>query len=475
MTDFKIKIFSIGAGYVGGPTMAVIALKCPDIKVTIFDVNQARIDAWNSDKLPIYEPGLHEVVMESRGRNLFFTSKFEEGLNEADIIFMSVNTPTKIHGIGKGRAADLKYIEGAARQIATNVKSGHKVVVEKSTVPVRCSSAIERVLRACSGETKATFEVLSNPEFLAEGTAIKDLLNPDRVLIGSSQTASGKAAAELLVSVYARWLPRERIITTNQWSSELSKLAANAFLAQRISSINAISAVCEATGADVDEVASAIGKDSRIGPKFLKASVGFGGSCFQKDILNLVYLSYSLGLNEVGDYWYSVVAMNDYQRHRFVELIVKTMFDTVTNKRIAVLGFAFKKDTGDTRESSAIPVCRSLLEDGALLHVYDPQVTEASMLEDLREGAENNTHLHKCLEKNFKVESSAMAACAGAHAVVILTEWDEFKMLDYKAIFAGMTKPAFLFDGRGYLDVVELKEIGFEVFSIGRTHSHRYN
>jgi len=455
--------------------MAVIALKCPDVKVTIYDMNQARIDAWNSDNLPIYEPGLEDVVKQARGRNLFFTTSFEPAIQEADIIFMSVNTPTKHHGIGKGRAADLKYIEGAARQVAKAVKSGHKIVVEKSTVPVRCSVAIERVLSACSQETSATFEVLSNPEFLAEGTAIQDLFSPDRVLIGSSQTPSGKKACELLVSVYARWVPRERILTTNQWSSELSKLTANAILAQRISSINSISAVCEATGADVDEVAFAIGRDSRIGPKFLKASVGFGGSCFQKDILNLVYLSYSLGLQEVGDYWYSVVAMNDYQRRRFVEMIVKTMFDTVTNKKIAVLGFAFKKDTGDTRESSAIPVCNSLLEDGAIVHVFDPKVTREMMLEDLREAAESNQHLNKCIDTNFKVEKTAMDACLNAHAIVVVTEWDEFKTLDYAAIFKTMAKPAFLFDGRGYLDLPALRDIGFEVFSIGRTKAQRFN
>jgi UDPglucose 6-dehydrogenase len=451
--------------------MAVIAYKCPDVKVTIFDMNQQRIDAWNTDNLPIYEPGLDDVVKACRGKNLFFTTEYEQAMNEADIIFMSVNTPTKIHGMGKGRAADLKYIESAARMIAKTVKSGHKVVVEKSTVPVRCSVAIEKVLTACSGENTATFQVLSNPEFLAEGTAISDLFEPDRVLIGHSSNDSGKAACELLASVYARWVPRDRIITTNQWSSELSKLTANAFLAQRISSINSISAVCEATGADIDEVAYAIGRDSRIGPKFLKASVGFGGSCFQKDILNLTYLAYSFGLQEVGDYWYSVVQMNDWQRRRFGETIVKTMFDTVTSKHIAVLGFAFKKDTGDTRESSAIPVCKNLLEDGAILHVYDPKVSEEQAKADLAYEADGNPHVVKCIENNFKWSTSAMEACRGAHAVVVLTEWDEFKTLDFQQIFDGMTKPAFFFDGRGYLDLDLLKGIGFTVFSIGRTRS----
>eukprot|EP01001_Neometanema_parovale_P001402 NODE_1161_length_1860_cov_82.126655_g1101_i0.p1 GENE.NODE_1161_length_1860_cov_82.126655_g1101_i0~~NODE_1161_length_1860_cov_82.126655_g1101_i0.p1 ORF type:complete len:367 (+),score=81.99 NODE_1161_length_1860_cov_82.126655_g1101_i0:67-1167(+) len=325
---YASRILCIGAGYVGGPTMAVIAYRCHDVKVTVFDISQARIDAWNSDDLPIYEPGLTDIVTERRGKNLFFTTDGATAMREADIIFISVNTPTKTHGIGAGRAADLAFIEASARMIAKEVKSGHKVIVEKSTVPVKCSVAVEQVLTACSKETGAQFDVLSNPEFLAEGTAIKDLMNPDRVLIGGAQTPSGLRAVDALCSIYARWVPRDRIITTNQWSSELSKLTANAFLAQRISSINAISAVCEATGADVDEVAGAIGKDSRIGPKFLKASVGFGGSCFQKDILNLVYLCQSLGLNECGDYWYSVIQMNDYQRRRFGETIVRTMFDT---------------------------------------------------------------------------------------------------------------------------------------------------
>uniref|UniRef100_A0A7S4FJ25 UDP-glucose 6-dehydrogenase n=1 Tax=Eutreptiella gymnastica TaxID=73025 RepID=A0A7S4FJ25_9EUGL len=458
--------------------MAVIAMKCKDVKVTIFDLNQARIDAWNSDNLPIYEPGLEDVVKQCRGKNLFFTTEYKDAMNEADIIFMSVNTPTKMHGVGKGRAADLKYIEASARMIAQTVKTGHKVIVEKSTVPVRCSVAIEKVLKACrtdalklSPRDAATFEVLSNPEFLAEGTAISDLFDPDRVLIGCQQTESGKAACELLTSVYARWVPRERIISTNQWSSELSKLTANAFLAQRISSINSISAVCEATGANVDEVAFAIGRDSRIGPKFLKASVGFGGSCFQKDILNLVYLSYSLGLQEVGDYWHSVVQMNDYQRRRFAETIVKTMFDTVTSKQIAVLGFAFKKDTGDTRETSAIPVCNALLDDGAVLHVYDPKVTKEQMFEDLRYAAGGDEHLLKCIDTNLKVETDAMTACLGAHAVVVLTEWDEFKELDYATIYDKMNKPAFFFDGRGHLNLQKLDDLGFQVFSIGRTRS----
>eukprot|EP01006_Ploeotia_vitrea_P030128 TRINITY_DN62592_c0_g1_i1.p1 TRINITY_DN62592_c0_g1~~TRINITY_DN62592_c0_g1_i1.p1 ORF type:complete len:481 (-),score=72.65 TRINITY_DN62592_c0_g1_i1:694-2136(-) len=466
MAEWDCKICCIGAGYVGGPTMATIASKAHKIKVTVVDLNQARIDQWNSDSLPIYEPGLDEVVKSRRGKNLFFTTKDEDVLKEADIIFISVNTPTKIHGIGKGKAADLKYIESAARRIATVVTEGHKVVVEKSTVPVRCSVAIQQVLASCSKETNATFDILSNPEFLAEGTAIRDLQAPDRVLIGGEK----QAAIDKLVNVYSEWVDRSKIITTNLWSSELSKLVANAFLAQRISSINSVSAICEATGANVNEVADAIGKDSRIGPKFLQASVGFGGSCFQKDILNLVYLAHSLGLREVGDYWNAVVEMNNYQRRRFSETIVRTMFDTVTDKKIAILGFAFKKDTGDTRESSAITVCGQLLEDGAQLHIYDPKVSKEQLIFDLKCHAGDNQYLLNNIDKKITIEKSSLDACKGAHAVVILTEWDEFKVdqLDYNEVFKTMTKPAFLFDGRCILPQDEMRRIGFEAFSIGK-------
>ena len=372
MGDFDLHVLCVGAGYVGGPTMACIAKNCPRVKVTVYDLNQERIDAWNSDKLPIYEPGLDEIVKSVRGKNLFFTTT--EHYKEADVIFISVNTPTKSYGKGKGRAADLKYIELAARRIAEVCTTGNKIIVEKSTVPVRCSVAIKAILNACKEKSTATFQILSNPEFLAEGTATDDLQSPDRVLIGGDSDEAGQRAVKTLVDLYSQWVPRERIITTNLWSSELSKLTANAFLAQRISSINSISAVCEATGADVDEVANAIGRDSRIGPKFLKASVGFGGSCFQKDILNLVYLSQQLGLDEVAHYWQGVVDINEYQRRRFAHKMISSMFDTVSGKKIAILGFAFKKDTGDTRETSAISICTTLLEEGAKLHIYDPKV-----------------------------------------------------------------------------------------------------
>lgn len=452
-----MNICCIGAGYVGGPTMAMIALKCPDIQVHVVDMNATRIAAWNSDRLPIFEPGLDEVVRQSRGKNLFFSTEVAAQIKRADIIFVSVNTPTKTYGVGAGRAADLRYIESVARTIAEHADSG-KIIVEKSTIPVKTADAISTILAANTKGLK--FQVLSNPEFLAEGTAVKDLTNPDRVLIGGESTPEGDKAVAALAGVYARWVPQDRIITTNLWSSELSKLVANAFLAQRISSINSISALCEATGADVDEVANAIGKDSRIGPKFLKASVGFGGSCFQKDILNLTYLCESFGLPEVAAYWTSVVAMNDWQKRRFAGQIVKSLFNTVADKKIAVLGFAFKKDTNDTRESAAINVCRDLLAEHAKVCVYDPKVPADEIRRDVLNGGADNPRL--------SVVASAYEACAGAHAIAIVTEWDEFKTLDYAKIYAAMPKPAFVFDGRNIVDLAALRKIGFRASGIGK-------
>jgi len=439
--------------------MAVIAQKAPDIKVTVVDMNEARIAAWNSDRLPIYEPGLTEVVREARGRNLFFTTKVKESIAEAEIVFVSVNTPTKVSGIGAGCAADLRYIEGVARMIA-EVTTTPKIIVEKSTIPVRTAEAIQQILAANCPTARC--QVLSNPEFLAEGTAIKDLFNPDRVLIGGERSPEGDLAVATLASIYARWVPRAKILTTNLWSSELSKLVANAFLAQRISSINAISALCEATGADVDEVAHAIGHDSRIGPKFLKASIGFGGSCFQKDVLNLVYLCQHFHLPEVAAYWQQVIKINDWQRRRFAERIVHALFNTVAEKKIAVLGFAFKKDTNDTRESSAISVVRDLLAEQARVVVYDPQVPAEEIKHALFGTGPENPRL--------TVAKSAAEASDGAHAVAILTEWDEFKHLDFKAIFARMVKPAAIFDGRNILDLTALREIGFHAHGIGKSH-----
>jgi len=465
MTKTIKNICCIGAGYVGGPTMAVIALKCPEIKVNVVDINPQRIADWNSDDLndlPIYEPGLAEVVKEARGRNLFFSTEIEKSIHEADMIFISVNTPTKTYGLGKGMAADLKYVELCARKI-TEVAQNEKIIVEKSTLPVRTASSIKRILDEEDKGIK--FNILSNPEFLAEGTAIDDLLDADRMLIGGENTKEGKEAIDALVNVYAHWLPKERLITTNLWSSELSKLTANAFLAQRISSINAISALCEKTEADVDEVARAIGSDSRIGPKFLKASVGFGGSCFQKDILNLVYLCRHFGLPEVADYWEQVIIMNDYQKHRFAKMIVDYLFNTVSGKKIAFLGWAFKKDTNDTRESAAIYIADKLLEEKAEIHVFDPKVTEERMYEDInyletRSEKENKELLTHTNDPYQAIENS--------HAIAILTEWDEFNDYDWQKIYDSMQKPAFVFDGRNILDHDKLRGIGFEVRSIGK-------
>ncbi|UKM65597.1 UDP-glucose 6-dehydrogenase [Flavobacteriaceae bacterium GSB9] len=460
-------ICCIGAGYVGGPTMAVIAQKCPNIKVTVVDINKSRIAAWNDNdltKLPVFEPGLDSIVEEARGRNLFFSTDVDAAIDEADMIFISVNTPTKTYGKGKGMAADLKYIELCARQIAKVAKE-NKIVVEKSTLPVRTASAIKSILDNTGNGVK--FQILSNPEFLAEGTAVSDLLNPDRVLIGGDADEAGQQAIGALVNIYANWVPQERILTTNVWSSELSKLTANAFLAQRVSSINALSVICEKTGADVNEVAKAIGMDSRIGPKFLKASVGFGGSCFQKDILNLVYIAKSYGLNEVADYWEQVILMNDYQKNRFSDYIVSTLYNTVSGKKITFFGWAFKKDTNDTRESAAIQVADNLLNEQAHISVYDPKVTSERIYADLDY---LNTRAEEENRVLLTVKQNAYDACKDSHAIAVLTEWDEFKTYDWNKIYHNMLKPAFVFDGRGILDTKALEDIGFVCYSIGKGH-----
>ena len=464
----KVKnICCIGAGYVGGPTMAVIAQKCPQINVTVVDINEKRIAAWNDkdlSKLPVYEPGLDKVVEEARGRNLFFSTAVDEAIDKADMIFISVNTPTKTYGKGKGMAADLKYIELCARQIARVAKSD-KIVVEKSTLPVRTASAIKSILDNTGNGSDVKFQILSNPEFLAEGTAVEDLLAPDRVLVGGdTSTEEGKEAMEALVSVYANWVSRDHILTTNVWSSELSKLTANAFLAQRVSSINALSELCEKTGADVNEVAKAIGMDSRIGPKFLKSSVGFGGSCFQKDILNLVYIAKTYGLNEVADYWEQVITMNDHQKRRFAHNIISTLFNTVSGKKIAFLGWAFKKDTNDTRESAAIYVADELLNEQSNVAVYDPKVEEEQMYADVDY---LNTRTSEENRAGLSVYQDPYEACKDAHAIAVLTEWDEFKTYDWQKLYDQMQKPAFLFDGRGLLNIEELEEIGFVCYKIG--------
>lgn len=458
------KICCIGAGYVGGPTMAVIANKCPEIQVTVVDLNVARIAAWNDEdvnKIPVYEPGLSEVVAVARGRNLFFSTDVDKAIEEADMVFISVNTPTKTYGEGKGQAADLKWIELCARQIA-RVSTSDKIIVEKSTLPVRTASTLKDILTHTGNGVK--FQILSNPEFLAEGTAVEDLFAPDRVLIGGDD----QEAIDALVSVYAHWVPKDRILTTNLWSSELSKLTANAFLAQRVSSINALSEICEVTEADVSEVSRAIGTDSRIGAKFLKASVGFGGSCFQKDILNLVYIARSYGLQEVADYWEQVIIMNDHQKRRFAKKIIKSLYNTVSGKKIAFLGWAFKKDTNDTRESAAIYVADHLLNENANVEVYDPKVEAQQIYSDLdylnTRSSEENSSLVTSVSDPYE-------ACKDAHAVAVLTEWDEFKTYDWQKIYDNMLKPAWVFDGRNVVDTEKLKAIGFRVYAIGKSNA----
>ncbi|MEC3908046.1 nucleotide sugar dehydrogenase [Tamlana sp. 2201CG12-4] len=455
-------ICCIGAGYVGGPTMAVIAKKNPNIKVTIVDINELRIAAWNDNdlsKLPIYEPGLAEIVKDTRNKNLFFSTEINKAIQESEMIFISVNTPTKTYGKGKGMAADLKYVELCARNIA-EIATTNKIVVEKSTLPVRTAGAIKSILHNTGNDVN--FDILSNPEFLAEGTAIEDLLNPDRVLIGGDS----EKAINCLAGIYSSWVPQNKILKTNVWSSELSKLTANAFLAQRISSINAMSELCELTGANIEEVSKAIGMDSRIGAKFLKSSVGFGGSCFQKDILNLVYIARSYNLNEVADYWEQVIIMNNHQKRRFSDRLIKTLYNTVSGKKIGMLGWAFKKDTNDTRESAAIYVADHLLNEQAMISVYDPKVSCSKMQSDLnylgnRTEEENHKGLTTCVDSPYE-------ALNDAHAVAIMTEWDEFKSYDWKKIYKNMKKPAFIFDGRNLLDKSEMNKIGFEYYSIGK-------
>ncbi|GIM16377.1 hypothetical protein Vretimale_19041 [Volvox reticuliferus] len=467
------KVACIGAGYVGGPSMSCLAYKCPDVMVTVIDISPERVAAWNSDDLPLYEPGLLEVVKAARGRNLFFSSDAQKHLAEADLIFVCVNTPTKLTGVGAGKAATFGFWEAAARLIAASCQGcGPKIVAEKSSVPVKTAQAMSRVLSGCQDGVKTRFEVISNPEFMSAGTAIQDCLNPDRVLIGGRETPEGQAAVESLARLYRRWVPSERVLSMGLWSSELAKLAANAFLAQRVSSINAISALCEETGADVEQVSHAIGTDSRIGPRFLMAGCGFGGPALQKHVLNLVYICESLGLTQVAQYWQQVVEMNDWVKARFVRRVITSMFNTIRGKRIAILGFAYKANTTDTRDTAAIDVCRGLLLDGAALAVYDPKV-----------GTEQ-IHLDMCLPRGsleqprrqyttvslatVDVARSAYDACRGAHGLCILTDWPEFRSLDFRAIYASMMKPAFVFDGRDALDHSGLREIGFVVYALGK-------
>lgn len=450
---FKKNILCIGAGYVGGPSMAMIAYKCPDYRVTVVDINADRIDAWNSPHLPVYEPGLDRIIKKTRGINLFFKKDIENQIKGNDIIFVSVNTPTKTYGQGAEMAADLQYCEKTARQILKHSRSS-KIVIEKSTLPVKTALAMEKILTSSRGNIK--FEVLSNPEFMAEGSAIKDLENPDRVLIGSRDTQSGREARNQLVNIYARWVPMKKIITSNIWSSELSKLVANAFLAQRVSSINSISALCEKTDADIHEVAKAVGMDSRIGEKFLRAGIGFGGSCFKKDILNLVYLCRQYNLHDVAAYWESVININHYQQERFVENILNAMFGTLAGKRIGILGFAFKADTSDTRESPAIYIARKLLAEHAEVVISDPRALK-NAANDLSD-----------IPGRIQYMENPYQAAVGCHGLLILTDWDLYRKLNYRTIYRSMIKPAFLFDGRNIIDHEKCFKIGFNVYPIGK-------
>ena len=453
------RICCIGAGYVGGPTMAVIALKCPDIKVTVVDINHKRIDSWNGplDQLPVYEPGLAEVVEESRGRNLFFSTDIDQAIEASQMIFMAVNTPTKTEGEGAGMAADLKYIEACAKKIA-EVAQSDKIVVEKSTLPVRTAEKIKNILSTNTHGVK--FEVLSNPEFLAEGTAIEDLFKSDRILVGGDSTKTGQIAVNALVDIYAHWTPRDKILTTNIWSSELAKLASNAMLAQRISSINSLSALCEKTGADIDELSKAIGMDHRIGPEFLKASVGFGGSCFKKDILNLVYLCKYYGLTEVADYWQQVIKINYYQKNRFAEIIIDSFKGDLKGKYFTILGWAFKKDTNDSRESAAIHVAFKLLKAGLNLIVYDPKVEKNTIINDIKTlcKAKNQSPKIKDWIKKLQIKNSIQDAIKNTDGVAVLTEWDEFKNGD-------LLKSKKVFDGR---NIVSSKRL-IDIYSIGKS------
>ena len=445
--------------------MAVMADRCPELQVTVVDLNEQRIAAWNDsdlNNLPVYEPGLDAVVGRARGRNLTFSTAVDEAIATADMVFISVNTPTKTKGLGAGQASDLRWVEACARQVAQSAK-GHTIVVEKSTLPVRTAAAIKTILEAASdGKDLKTFSVLSNPEFLAEGTAIRDLEAPDRVLIGGEDAV----AIDALASVYGHWVSQEKILRTNLWSSELSKLTANAFLAQRISSINSIAAFCEATGADVREVARAIGTDSRIGPKFLNAGPGFGGSCFQKDILNLVYLCRHFGLPDVADYWESVVTLNSWQQHRISKLVVDRLFGTVTGKRLAILGFAFKADTNDTREAPAIRICRDLLEEGAQLAIHDPKVSSEQMARDLQQEPASQSDVLSGTG-TWAEAGSVEEAMAGADAVLVLTEWQQYRDLDWQALACRMRKPAWLFDARAVADVEQVRAAGLNLWRVG--------
>ena len=461
------KICCIGAGYVGGPTMSVLAEKCVDIEINVVDKNPERIKYWNSDNLknlPIYEPGLDAIIAKCRGKNLNFSTDIEKKIKDADMIFISVNTPTKNKGIGAGQASDLTFIEAAARLIAKH-GTGHTIVVEKSTLPIRTADTIKQILTSANKKypNSATFDILSNPEFLAEGNAIEDLTNPDRILIGGES----EDAINCLKNIYLNWVDEKRIITTNLWSSELSKLAANAFLAQRVSSINSLSALCEASGADISEVEKAIGTDSRIGNKFISPGPGFGGSCFKKDILNLVYLCNFYGLREVAEYWSKVLEINSWQKNRITKIIFQKLFGTITAKNIAIFGFSFKSNTNDTRESPAIEICNQLMHEGAKLKIYDPRVSINQLEKDLGLNKKYGRD-QGFLNGSWKFVNDSYRAAEGTDAIVVLTEWEEFKHLDWKLISTNMRSPSSVFDTRSIINFKEAKSNGINIWIIGR-------
>lgn len=449
-------IVSIGAGYVGTPTMAVCAKHCPEYKFICVDHNERLIDIWNSDYVPIYEPGLEKIIKKVKNVNLFFTNNIEDAINQADIIFLSVCTPTKTFGIGANMACDLSYLEDATKKIR-DISKKYKVIVEKSTVPVGTGVYIQDILNNNIYNIK--YDVISNPEFLAEGTAISDLENPHRVLIGCNHSDTSKYALGEIIDIYNHWIPPEKIVTTDRWSSELSKLASNAFLAQRVSSINAMSIICEKIGGNVVDISKILGMDERIGKYFLNSSVGFGGSCFQKDILDLVYLCDYHNLPEVSRYWRSVIEINELQKKRFSENIIHALYDSIKNKHIAIFGFSFKKNSGDTRESPSISVCNYLIKEGAILHIYDPKVPTEKIYEELNTD-EHNTQII--------IESDCYKACKKVEAIVIITGWDVFKTLDYEHIYELMDHPSYIFDGCNILDKKTLEKYGFRIYTLGK-------
>ena len=472
MTKTIKNICCIGAGYVGGPTMAVIAKNCPEILINVVDVDKKRIEAWNNSELsnlPVFEPGLSQIIFETRNKNLFFSTNVKQSIESADLVFISVNTPTKTKGLASGKASDLKWVEKCARQVAEYAK-GNTLVVEKSTLPVRTAEVIKKILlesqsKLPKGGVDKTFDILSNPEFLAEGTAINDLLKPDRVLIGGDKAE----AIDALSNIYEKWVPKKKILRTNLWSSELAKLTANAFLAQRISAINTISALCEKTGANVKQVSEAVGLDNRIGNRFLESGPGFGGSCFQKDILNLIYLSESLGLQEVADFWNQVIKINNWQRKRISKLIIDRLFGTVTGKKIGILGFSFKANTNDTRESSAIQICKDLQEDGAFLMIHDPKVSIESVEKCLGTTPASPTKINSNsdLDGLWSFTNDLNQTFNNSDALIIITEWSEYFEIDWSNVSNRMRKPSWIFDTRGIVNIEELKRNGLKLWMVG--------